>query len=29
MLQGLTFSIGEGVIIALLVVIIVLAVRGK
>jgi hypothetical protein len=29
MLQGLTFSIGEGVIISLLVVIIVLAVRGK
>lgn len=29
MIQGLTFSIGEGVIISLLVVIIVLAVRGK
>lgn len=29
MIQGLTFSIGEGIIISLLVVIIVLAVRSK
>lgn len=29
MIQGLTFSIGEGIIISLLVVIIVIAVRNK